>query len=136
MRAGYVSWLKRRPLHLGVAGLTAHQVRRYLDWPGDRSPVDGDPLVAGDARDWAVRDYKRHLKAVDRSKPTSANLARGRWPRSTRSSGLGGPWRAARPSPLGRRAPSQARAVSPGAISGRESSAPGRPAPRAAASVT
>ena len=42
---------------------------------GDRSPVDGDPLADGDARDWAVRDYKRHLKAVERWKPASVNLS-------------------------------------------------------------
>lgn len=53
----------------------AHQVRRYLVWLGDRSPVDGDPLAESDARDWAVRDYKRHLKAVERWKPASVNLA-------------------------------------------------------------
>ena len=50
-------------------------MRRYLAWLGDRSPVDGDPLADGDARDWAVRDYKRHLKAVDRWKPASVNMA-------------------------------------------------------------
>jgi site-specific recombinase XerC len=53
----------------------AHQVRRYLAWLGARSPVDGDPLADGDARDWAVRDYKRHLKAVERWRPASVNLA-------------------------------------------------------------
>ena len=53
----------------------AHQVRRYLAWLGDRSLVDGDPLADGDARDWAARDYKRHLKAVQRWKPSSVNLA-------------------------------------------------------------
>ena len=37
--------------------------------------MDGDPLAEGDARDWAVRDYKRHLKAVERWKPASVNLA-------------------------------------------------------------
>jgi site-specific recombinase XerD len=42
---------------------------------GDRSPVDGDTLAEGDARDWAVRDYKRHLKAVERWSPASVNLA-------------------------------------------------------------
>jgi site-specific recombinase XerD len=52
-----------------------HQVRRYLAWLGDRSPVDGDPLGDEAARDWAVRDYKRHLKAVERWKPASVNLA-------------------------------------------------------------
>ena len=53
----------------------AHQVRRYLAWLGERSPVDGDPLAEAGARDWAVRDYKRHLKAVERWKPASVNLA-------------------------------------------------------------
>jgi integrase/recombinase XerC len=53
----------------------AHQVRRYVDWLGDRSLVDGDPLAESDARDWAVRDYKRHLKAVEGWKPASVNLA-------------------------------------------------------------
>jgi predicted aminopeptidase len=52
-----------------------HRFRRYVAWLGDRSPVDGDPLADGDARDWAVRDYKRHLKAVERWKPASVNLA-------------------------------------------------------------
>ena len=56
-------------------GVRAHQVRRYLVWLGARSPVDGDPLAETDARDWAVRDYKRHLKAVERWKPASVNLA-------------------------------------------------------------
>ena len=56
-------------------GAYSHQVRRYLAWLVDRSPVDGDPLADGDARDGAVRDYKRHLKAVERWKPASVNLA-------------------------------------------------------------
>jgi integrase/recombinase XerC len=53
----------------------AHQVRRFIAWLGDRSPVDGDPLTEGDARDWAVRDYERRLKAGERWKPASVNLA-------------------------------------------------------------
>jgi integrase/recombinase XerC len=44
-------------------------------WLADRSPVDGDPLADEPARDWAVRDYKRHLKAVQRWRPSSVNLA-------------------------------------------------------------
>jgi len=50
-------------------------VHRYVAWLGERSPVDGDPLADCDARDWAVRDYKRHLKTVERWKPASVNLA-------------------------------------------------------------
>src|SRR5437867_2108000 len=52
-----------------------HQVGRYLTWLGDRSPVDGDSLADAAARDWAARDYKRHLEAVQRWKPASVNLA-------------------------------------------------------------
>jgi integrase/recombinase XerC len=72
---GYLSWLEERPLAARSREAYAHHVRRYLAWLGDRSPVDGDPLAEGDARDWAVRDYKRHLKAVERWKPASVNLA-------------------------------------------------------------
>ncbi len=73
--AGYLSWLEGRPLAARSRQAYGHQVRCYLVWLGDRSPVDGDPLADGDARDWAVRDYKRHLKAVARWKPASVNLA-------------------------------------------------------------
>jgi site-specific recombinase XerD len=71
----YLSWLEGRPLAARSREAYAHQVRRYLAWLGGRSPVDGDPLAENDARDWAARDYKRHLKAVERSKPASVNLA-------------------------------------------------------------
>jgi integrase/recombinase XerC len=71
----YLRWLESRPLAARSREAYAHQVGRYLAWLGDRSPVDGDPLADGDARDWAVRDYKRHLKAVERWKPASVNLA-------------------------------------------------------------
>ncbi len=40
---------------------------------GRRSTATRWPM--SDARDWAVRDYKRHLKAVERWKPASVNLA-------------------------------------------------------------
>jgi site-specific recombinase XerC len=70
----YLEWLKGRPLAARSREAYAHQVRRYIAWLADRSPVDGDPLANGDARDWAVRDYKRHLKAVERWKPASVNL--------------------------------------------------------------
>jgi site-specific recombinase XerD len=73
--AGYLEWLEGRPLAARSRQAYGHQVRRYLAWLGARSPVDGDPLAEGGARDWAVRDYKRHLKAVERWKPASVNLA-------------------------------------------------------------
>jgi integrase/recombinase XerC len=71
----YLTWLEGRPLAARSREAYGHHVSRFLAWLGDRSPVDGDPLVDVDARDWAVRDYKRHLKAVERWKPASVNLA-------------------------------------------------------------
>jgi integrase/recombinase XerC len=73
--SAYMAWLEGRPLAARSRQAYGHQVRRYLAWLGDRSPVDGDPLADEAARDWAVRDYKRHLKAVQRWKPASVNLA-------------------------------------------------------------
>jgi len=73
--SAYLAWLNERPLAARSRQAYEHQVRGYLAWLADRSPVDGDPLVDGHARDWAVRDYKRHLKAVAGWKPASVNLA-------------------------------------------------------------
>jgi integrase-like protein len=73
--SAYLAWLEGRPLAVRSRQAYGHQVRRYLAWVGDRSAVDGDPLADAAARDWAVRDYKRHLKAVQRWKPASVNLA-------------------------------------------------------------
>jgi integrase/recombinase XerC len=73
--SAYLMWLEGRPLAARSRQAYGHQVRRYLAWLEDRSPVDGDPLADEAARDWAVRDYKRHLKAVERWKPSSVNLA-------------------------------------------------------------
>jgi hypothetical protein len=53
--AAYLSWLEGRPLAVRSREAYAHQVRRYLAWLGNRSSVDGDPLVDGDARDSAAR---------------------------------------------------------------------------------
>ena len=49
------------------------------------------PLAEGDARDWAVRDYKRNLKTVERWKPASVNLALAALDSSYTQLGLGRP---------------------------------------------
>lgn len=54
--SAYLAWLEGRPLAARSRHAYGHQVRGYLEWLADRSPVDGDPLIDGDARDWAVRD--------------------------------------------------------------------------------
>jgi integrase/recombinase XerC len=35
--------------------------------------VDGDPLAEAAARDWAVGDYRGHLKAVRKVAPSTIN---------------------------------------------------------------
>jgi hypothetical protein len=72
---GYLGSLEGGPLAARSREAYGHQVRRFVAWLADRSPVDGDPLADGPARDWAVRDYKRHLKALRRWRPSSVNLA-------------------------------------------------------------
>ena len=47
--AGYLSWLVGQPLAARSRQAYGHQVRRYVSWLGDRSPVDGDPLADGGA---------------------------------------------------------------------------------------
>jgi hypothetical protein len=45
--SSYLSWLEGRPLAARSRQAYARQVRRYLAWLGDRSPLDGDPLDDG-----------------------------------------------------------------------------------------
>ncbi len=73
--AAYLEWLDGRPLAVRSREAYGHQVRRFVAWLGDHSPVDGDPLADEAARDWAARDYKRHLSRVERWRPASVNLA-------------------------------------------------------------
>jgi integrase/recombinase XerC len=48
------------------------RVRQYLAWLAG-GVVDGDPLDDPDARDWAARDYRRHLQTVAKRKPSTIN---------------------------------------------------------------
>lgn len=70
---GYLRWLEARPL--AVRSREAHPLRRYLACLGDRSSVDGDPLAEAEARDWVVRGYARHSKAVQGWTPAPVNVA-------------------------------------------------------------
>jgi hypothetical protein len=70
-RDGYVVALKRVPLaantrraHAAVAG--------FLEWLGGWDVDRADPLADPHARDFAVRDYKAHLKAA-RHGPATVN---------------------------------------------------------------
>ena len=73
--AGYERWLETQPLAVSTRRAYRGHARRFVEflasWPGE----GGDPLADAHARDYAVRDFKSHLKTVRRAKPASVNLA-------------------------------------------------------------
>ena len=73
--AGYERWLESQPLAVSTRRAYRGHARRFVEfltsWPGE----GGDPLTDSHARDYAVRDFKSHLKTVRRAKPASVNLA-------------------------------------------------------------
>lgn len=70
----YAGWLKRQPLATRSRDAYLAQVRAFLTWLAGSEHGSGalaDPHV----RDWAVRDYKRHVKTAKRWAPASVNQA-------------------------------------------------------------
>jgi integrase/recombinase XerC len=59
-------------LDAGSVRVYCSRVRQYLAWLAG-GVVDGDPLGDPDARDWAARDYRRHLQTVAKRKPSTIN---------------------------------------------------------------
>jgi len=70
--ADYRVALGRAPLGEGTRVKYAARVRAYLVWLATAA-VDGDPLGDVAARDWALRDYRAHLKTVAKAAPTTIN---------------------------------------------------------------
>jgi site-specific recombinase XerD len=73
--ARYERWLARQPLARRTREAYVAQVRGFLTWLAGSAhgPV---ALAEPKVRDWAVRDYKRHVKAAPRRwAPTSVNQA-------------------------------------------------------------
>lgn len=70
----YVAQLARAPLSDETRRTYASKVRTYLAWL-DTADVDGNPLTAPAARDWAVRDYRTHLAAVLKRSIATVNNA-------------------------------------------------------------
>lgn len=70
----YARWLDRQPLSERSRDAYLSQVRAFLTWlaSSQHGPV---ALAEGHVRDWAVRDYKRHVKTARRWAPTSVNQA-------------------------------------------------------------
>jgi len=91
-REGYGRWLGRQPLSANTKRAYAARVGGYLDWlAGTATEEYGNPLADPHARDYAVRDFKAHLKTVGKARPSSVNLALAAIDNFYRSLGLGKP---------------------------------------------
>jgi site-specific recombinase XerD len=70
----YVAALNAAPLSVQTRRTYASKVRQYLAWLADAEP-GADPFASPEARDWAVRDYRTHLQAVQKRRPATVNNA-------------------------------------------------------------
>ncbi len=70
----YTAALRTAPLSNQTRRTYASKARQFLAWLPD-ADVDGDPLNAADAGDWAVRDCRTHLQTVLKRKPATVNNA-------------------------------------------------------------
>ena len=70
----YERWLARQPLASRTRDAYAAQVHGFVAWLAG-SEHGGAALVEPHLRDWAVRDYKRHVKTAKRWSPASVNQA-------------------------------------------------------------
>ena len=72
--ATYARWLKRQPLAERSRDAYLAQVRGFIGWLAG-SEHGPEALADPHVRDWAVRDYKRHVKTAKRWAPASVNQA-------------------------------------------------------------
>ena len=70
----YAAALQAAPLATQTRRTYASKVRQYLAWLADADPA-ADPFASAEARDWAVRDYRTHLQAVQKRRPATVNNA-------------------------------------------------------------
>lgn len=87
----YEGWLSRQPLSANTRRTYRTRVRGFLQYLSATSAEYGDPLSDENARDYAARDYKAHLKTVGRAKPSSVNLSLAAIDNFYRFMGLGKP---------------------------------------------
>jgi len=71
----YEVWLERQPLSERTRREYARQVTGFAEWLGADPARGADSLADSFARDYTVRDFKRHLKVEHRWSPASVNLA-------------------------------------------------------------
>lgn len=89
--ADYERWLGRQPLSANTKRTYRVRVGQYLEYLSATPAESGDPLEDTHARDYAVRDYKTHLKTVRKAKPSSVNLSLAAIDNFYRFVGLGRP---------------------------------------------
>ncbi|MDP8930191.1 MAG: tyrosine-type recombinase/integrase [Actinomycetota bacterium] len=68
-------WLSKQPLAEHTRRTYRTRVAQFLDWLSRHGCEAGDPLADPHARDYAVRDYKRHLKAQRKLAASTVNLS-------------------------------------------------------------
>ncbi len=88
--AAYRAWLARQSLATRSQQAYAAQVARFLSWLVS-SEHGARALSDLHVRDWAVRDYKRHVKSDARWAPSSVNQALAAIDNFYRSLGAGRP---------------------------------------------
>ncbi len=88
--ATYRAWLGRQALAARSREAYAAQVAAFLAWLAS-SEHEGRALSDPHVRDWAVRDYKRHVKTESRWAPASVNQALAAIDNFYRSLGAGRP---------------------------------------------
>jgi hypothetical protein len=72
--AGYQRWLARQPLSVNTRRTYLGRVRQYSAYLAACVNDYGNPLTDPHARDYAIRDFKSHLKKSIKAKPASVNL--------------------------------------------------------------
>ena len=72
--AGYQLWLVRQPLSPNTRRTYLGRARQYCAYLRASGNDYGNPLSDPHARDYAIRDFKSHLKKSCKAKPASVNL--------------------------------------------------------------
>ena len=92
LAAGYRRWLARQPLSANTRRAYLGRVRQYCAYlQTTANGYGGDPLSDPHARDYAIRDFKSHLKKARKAKPASVNLTLAALDHLYRFLGLGRP---------------------------------------------
>ncbi|MDP8932087.1 MAG: tyrosine-type recombinase/integrase, partial [Actinomycetota bacterium] len=71
----HTAWLSKQPLAEHTRRTYRTRVAQFLEWLSGYGCEAGDPLADPHAPDYAVRDYKRHLKGQRKLAASTVNLS-------------------------------------------------------------